>query len=150
MKGPDTTVDGSYAPSGAAEKESGEAEGAVAGGVGRGGGAAGRNPAASEDAAQGTCLGRSRQSLRLATQREHAAGEGGNGCASGSNSGDRRGARAWYSLDSGLRVPKRLGATNGLMAHLAWEVREHHGHVFVVCDGLEEDGNDDSTDTAVP
>ncbi|CAM9377505.1 unnamed protein product [Laminaria digitata] len=44
---------------------------------------------------------------------------------------------AWYSLDSSLVQPKRLGGTRGLLAHLLREVRENNGHVFVVHDGLE-------------
>lgn len=42
--------------------------------------------------------------------------------------------RKWFSLDSRLKAPQRLGETPDLLAHLAQEVREHHGHVFVVCD----------------
>lgn len=44
----------------------------------------------------------------------------------------------WYSLDSRLPKPLRLGGTSGLMAHLSSEIREHHGHVFVVGNGVEE------------
>ncbi|CAN0370149.1 unnamed protein product [Ectocarpus sp. 6 AP-2014] len=59
------------------------------------------------------------------------------GSCCGSNGGGAGGA-AWYSLDSRIPKPQRLGGTRGLVEHLAWEVREHHGHVFVVGEGAEE------------
>lgn len=67
------------------------------------------------------------------------------------------GGLAWYSLDSRIPKPQRLGGRRGLVEHLAWEVREHHGHVFVVDDGVEEvtgvgndgDGHVDTAETRV-
>ncbi|CAM9993864.1 unnamed protein product, partial [Ectocarpus sp. 4 AP-2014] len=59
------------------------------------------------------------------------------GSCCGSDGGGAGGA-AWYSLDSRIPKPQRLGGTRDLVKHLAWEVREHHGHVFVVGEGVEE------------
>lgn len=44
----------------------------------------------------------------------------------------------WYSLDSRLSVPQRLGGTAELLQHLLWEARDHKGHIFVVSHGREE------------
>lgn len=68
------------------------------------------------------------------------------GVAGGGSSGEGSalGGQVWYSLDSRIPKPQRFGGTSGLVAHLAWEVREHHGHVFVVEDGGE--GADDGVE----
>ncbi|CAN0394532.1 unnamed protein product, partial [Ectocarpus fasciculatus] len=59
------------------------------------------------------------------------------GTGAGSDGGGATGGAAWYSLDSRIPKPQRLGGTRGLVEHLAWEVREHHGHVFVIGGGAE-------------
>lgn len=66
---------------------------------------------------------------------DHSGGHDGGGEGVGGKTNN--GGTVWYCLDSTLRKPLRLGGTSGLMAHLSSEVREHHGHVFVVDDGVE-------------
>eukprot|EP00904_Undaria_pinnatifida_P006346 jgi/Undpi1/2841/HiC_scaffold_14.g06218.m1 len=66
-------------------------------------------------------------------------GEVGNGGGGRDGCGERLAPPVWYSFDSNLGEPRRLGGTRGLLAHLAREVRDNNGHVFVVHDGLERD-----------
>lgn len=121
------------------------------------GGGAGERASEKVDEMTRACLGQApRRSAGLANERPRqwagtGRGNGGSAAApendTGGNSneavGRKAGTHEWYSLDSRLPKPRRLGGAEGLMAHLAWEVREHHGHVFVVCDGREEGCNDD-------
>lgn len=122
--------------------------------VGRGsdGGRGGRGDCDDKEGKSSSCFERlspgSRRAKRRAQSRD-GGGRGGSGSTSpsagtGGGDGDERGVEAmaaagtvWYSLDSRLSKPQRLGGTRGLLAHLSWEVREHHGHVFVVGNGVE-------------
>lgn len=67
----------------------------------------------------------------------HSGGHDAGGGEGGGGRTNNNGGTVWYSLDSTLRKPLRLGGTSGLMAHLSSEVRDHHGHVFIVDDGVE-------------
>lgn len=148
VKGPAT-----LGVSDAATGTAGEATAEVAGA----GGGAGERASEKDDKMTRTCLGRApRRSAGLVNEWPHQSadagrGNGGSAATLENNTGRnyneavgrKSGTHEWYSLDSRLPKPRRLGGAEGLMAHLAWEVRENHGHVFVVCDGREEGCNDD-------
>lgn len=160
VKGPAMLVGASDAAAAGTRAEEGEEATAevVAGEAARG--SAGEGASEEGDSATRACLGRpTRRSARLASEPQRPSPDAGLGnrggvaaaaqaAEAGGDSGEattgrKAGAQEWYSLDSRLQKPKRLGGAASLMAHLAWEVREHHGHVFVVCDGREEGCNDD-------
>ncbi|CAM9345964.1 unnamed protein product [Ectocarpus sp. 12 AP-2014] len=81
---------------------------------------------------------RRRGKYNQAQTRNRTSSNQGSCCGSDGGGAGGAGGAAWYSLDSRIPEPQRLGGTRGLVEHLAWEVREHHGHVFVVGEGAEE------------
>lgn len=89
------------------------------------------------------CFRRKRQSTPLGDGRGAFGHEGesviGALGSEGADEATEREGAVWYSLDSRLPRPQRLGGKGGLVAHLSWEARENHGHVFVVCDERDED-----------
>lgn len=68
--------------------------------------------------------------------------QGGGGGKGGGEGKTISGDYVWYSLDSMLRAPKRIGSKAQLLEHLLREAREHNGHVFIVSQE-ESQGRDD-------
>lgn len=135
VKGPDTPERAKGAPEaegGSVSAATGEARSIEDGG---GGG--------SDEEERGGCFKRLSPVKRRAKYGAPGRDGGGEGASDGGGGGGgvEEGAEGttgavWFSLDSRLPKPQRLGGKRGLLAHLAWEVREHHGHVFVVGKGL--------------
>lgn len=117
-------------------------DGGGGGGVGLGGGES------DGEEGGGGCFKRLSPGKRRAKMAARSRDGGGGGSGDGEEKLEGATRAVWYSLDSRLLKPQRLGRRRGLLAHLAWEVREHHGHVFVVGKGIEardERSDDDGT-----
>lgn len=149
VKGPDAPerAKGADAPAGAGggSVSASERRGAPSIEDGSGSSGVGREPEGDEGDEEGEGSGCFKR-LSPIKRRVKQEGKSRVGCGEGvpdSGDNEEEGAEmaategGWYSLDSRLPKPQRLGGTRGLLAHLAWEVREHHGHVFVVDKGLE-------------
>lgn len=150
VKGPDTLEGAKGAPGaggGGVSGSEGEArsiEDGGSGGVGQGGGESGEEEGESRFKRLGPASRRAKQETQNRDGSGEGVSDGGGGGGGGKEGSERATGLVWYSLDSRLPKPQRLGGRRGLMAHLAWEVREHHGHVFVVRKGLEAE--DDCSD----